>query len=113
MKNSEQLVNRFINLFFLIGYLTIFIGFFYNEDSLGGAKGDYLYHLNISNNFSLNFLETWKGYSHGETGLQTRNSPIFWIIISILNKFLSHDFIRILNTSVSLLICIFFLNVFV
>jgi len=108
MKNSEQLVNRFINLFFLIGYLTIFIGFFYNEDSLGGAKGDYLYHLNISNNFSLNFLETWKGYGHGETGLQTRNSPIFWIIISILNKFLSHDFIRILNTSVSLLICIFF-----
>ena len=108
MKNSEQLVNRFVNLFFLIGYLTIFIGFFYNEDSLGGAKGDYLYHLSISNNFSLNFLETWKGYGHGETGLQTRNSPIFWIIISILNKFLNHDFIRMLNTSVSLLICIFF-----
>ena len=100
--------NKFINLVFLIFYSTIIIGFLYNEDSLGGAKGDYLYHLAISNNFSSNFFNTWDGFGYGETGLQTRNSPVFWIIISLLNKFLSHDLIRILNTSSSLLIAIFF-----
>jgi hypothetical protein len=108
MNSSEKFSNRFINLIFLLSYITILIGLFYGEDSLGGAKGDYIYHLNISNNFNTNFIETWKGFGFGEDGLQTRNSPVFWIIISVINKFLSHDFIRLINTSVSLIISIFF-----
>jgi len=108
MNNSEKFSNRFINLIFLLSYITILTGFFYGEDSLGGAKGDYIYHLNIANSFNLNFIETWTGFGFGEDGLQTRNSPVFWVIISVINKFLSHDLIRLINTSVSLVICIFF-----
>ena len=108
MNSSEKFSNRFINLIFLLSYITILIGLFYGEDSLGGAKGDYIYHLNISNNFNTNFIETWRGFGFGEDGLQTRNSPVFWIIISVINKFLSHYFIRLINTSVSLIISIFF-----
>ena len=113
MNSSEKFSNRFINLIFALSYITILIGFFYGEDSLGGARGDYIYHLNISNKFSLDFIETWKGFGFGEDGLQTRNSPVFWVIISVINKFLSHEFIRLINTSVSLAICIFFLSAFV
>ena len=62
----------------------------------------------LGNKFSTNFVETWNGFGFGETGLGTRNSPIFWIIISIFNNFITQDFTRILNSTVSLLISIFF-----
>ena len=68
MIESKIFNNKFINWVFILSFSTIFIGFFYNEDSLGGARGDYLYHLAIANNFSLNFFETWKGFGYGETG---------------------------------------------
>jgi hypothetical protein len=105
MKNSEI---KAVSLIFLISYLTILIGIFFNEDSLGGARIDYLYHLNIADNFRFNFFETWKGFGYGDTGLQTRNSPIFWVIISFLNKFVSIDTIRSLNSIVSILISFIF-----
>ncbi len=108
MNKSEKTNNRLINYIFIFSYITILVGFYLNEDTLGGAKGDYLYHLNISNKFSTNFVETWNGFGFGETGLGTRNSPIFWIIISIFNNFITQDFTRILNSTVSLLISIFF-----
>ena len=108
MNHSKDSDIKISYLIFFISYLTILIGYLLNEDSLGGAKVDFLYHLNIADNFRYNFLETWEGFGYGETGLQTRNSPVFWIIVSFINKFLSIDLIRGLNSVVSILIALFF-----
>ena len=108
MNHSKDSDIKISYLIFFISYLTILIGYLLNEDSLGGAKVDFLYHLNIADNFRYNFLETWEGFGYGETGLQTRNSPVFWIIVSFINKFLSIDLIRGLNSVVSILITLFF-----
>ena len=40
--------------------------------------------------------------------LATRNSPVFWIFISILNKYFTYDTIRFLNTFVIFAIAIVF-----
>ena len=40
-------------------YSTILLGFYFNEDSLGGAKADFFYHYNISQKFSENFFLTY------------------------------------------------------
>ena len=108
MNHSKDSDIKISYLIFFISYLTILIGYLLNEDSLGGAKVDFLYHLNIADNFRYNFFETWEGFGYGETGLQTRNSPVFWLIISFINKFLSIDLIRGLNSIVSILIALFF-----
>ena len=84
-------------------YFTLLIGFYYGEDSLGGARADFLYHFNFSLTFLENFSETFERF-----GLETRNSPIFWILLSYINKFFSYDFLRFINTSVSILIAIVF-----
>ena len=105
LKDSDIKISYLI---FFISYLTILSGYLLNEDSLGGAKVDFLYHLNIADNFRYNFFETWESFGYGETGLQTRNSPVFWVIISFINKFLSIDLIRGLNSIVSILIALFF-----
>ena len=44
---------------FILFYITILIGFFFNEESLGGARVDFIHHYEISLKFSKNFLETF------------------------------------------------------
>jgi len=52
LKDSDIKISYLI---FFISYLTILSGYLLNEDSLGGAKVDFLYHLNIADNFRYNF----------------------------------------------------------
>ena len=40
--------------------------------------------------------------------MKTRNSPLFWIILSQVIKLVSYDNLRIINSSVSILICLYF-----
>ena len=89
-------------------YLTILLGFYFNEDSLGGAKADFLYHYNISQKFSENFFLTYNAYGSNADGMNARNSPVFWILISYLNNFISSEFLRLINSSASLLISFLF-----
>ena len=89
-------------------YSTILLGFYFNEDSLGGAKADFLYHYNISQKFSENFFLTFSTYGTNADGMNARNSPVFWILISYLNNFISSEFLRLINSSASLLISFLF-----
>ena len=98
---------KIIFIFFLF-YISILIGFYFNEDSLGGAEGDFNYHFKISLAFSKNFFETFSGFGTQEASMVTRNSPLFWIILSQINKFISYETLRIINSFVSILICLYF-----
>ena len=51
-----------IYIFFI--FLSFIVGFIFGEDSLGGAKNDYLYHLNYFYKFSNNFYETFYNYGN-------------------------------------------------
>jgi len=100
-KNLENFFTSKIGIF-LIFYLSILIGFYFDENALGGAKHDFLHHYQFSKKFNVNFLEMFNRF--GGEGMGTRNSPIFWIIIAFLNKIFPIEVIRILNSLVSLLI---------
>ena len=94
---------KFLNykeIIFLIFYCTILISFFLNEDTLGGAKHDFLTHYKFSQDFNNNFSQTFEMFGG-------RNSPIFWIILSFLDKVFTVETIRLLNSLCSLLVAIF------
>ena len=95
-----------IYIFFLF-YLTIFIGFYFDENSLGGAKHDFFFHYGISQQFNINFSDTFLNFGNFEMGMGTRNSPIFWIVIAFFDKLFPFDLLRILNSLVSILIGIY------
>mgnify|MGYP006103293063 FL=1 len=71
---------------------------------MGGAKHDFLAHYKYSQAFNDNFFQTFKMFG---TSTQRRNSPIFWIIVSFLDKIFTLETIRLLNSLCSLLIAIF------
>ena len=104
-KNFENFFSN-KNLIFLLFYISILIGFYFDENALGGAQQDFIHHYKFSQEFNNNFFEVLNNFGTKEYG--TRNSPIFWIIISFLNKFFSIEIIRILNSTVSLLIVFYF-----
>ena len=108
--NNQNLKYKNPLIVFILFYTTILIGFFFNEDSLGGARVDFIHHYEISLKFSKNFLETFQNFGSFEEGMDTRNSPVFWIFISFLNNFFSEDILRILNSFVSILIGLVFLK---
>ena len=89
--NDLKKINIFI---FLLLFFTIISGYYLNEDSLGGAKNDFFLHLPISQSFNINFNETWNKFG---VDPQTRNSPVFWVFVSYLIKFISIDLFRFLN----------------
>ena len=100
--------NYNVLLVFFLFYISILIGFYFNEDSLGGAQNDFNYYYKISLLFAENFLTTFNEYDTVESGIPTRSSPVFWIILSQISKFISYDNLRLINSSVSLLICFYF-----
>ena len=106
MNIEYKKLDSYKELIFLFLYCSILFGFFFNEDTLGGAKPDFLYHYAISEKFDGNFLQNFKMFGSGDMG--TRNSPIFWVIIGFLNKIISFDNLRLLNCLSSLFIGIFF-----
>ncbi len=100
MKDKFQLLEKknIYVLIFLTLYLTVVLGFYLDEDNLGGAAHDALHHFKIAQKFNQDFYFTLKNFGNGDYELGTRNSPIFWILISLLNKIFSYDTIRILNS---------------
>ncbi len=90
--------------FFL--FLSIIFSYIISEDTLGGAKHDFLIYEKIIYLFSNDLLGTLKNYaSYGFT----RNSPIFFIFLSFLHKIgLGIDTIRYINVVSVFLIVYFF-----
>ena len=101
-------LNFKIILIFLSFYISILVGFYFNEDSLGGANNDFNYHYKISLAFTKDFFTTFSDFGTQEASMGTRNSPLFWMLISQINKLVSYDILRIINSFVSILICLFF-----
>jgi hypothetical protein len=93
---------------FLI-FLSFVVGFILNEDSLGGAKNDYFYHLDYFYKFNNNFYETFRVYGLDQTDNSVRNSPIFYILGSLVLKAeLPILTLRLLSIMVTLSICYIF-----
>ena len=100
--------NRFIYLLLLITSLSVFLGIYLGEDTLGSGKHDYTYHLGYLNGFSENFYETYKKFGTID-GDPVRNSPIFYMFFSIFLKLgLSHESLKIINLLISIPLVIFF-----
>ena len=81
-------MNRFFqkkNLIFLIGYCSLVIGFFLNENSSGGAYQDFKHHIKVVKEFNIYFKESFYNYSK----FKTDHSPIYIIFLSYLSKITS------------------------
>ena len=84
--NLKKIINNnYYLLFFLSLYLTVLLGFYFDEDNLGGAMFDATLHFKTSEEFNKNFLYTFENFGES-SGLTTRNSPVFWIFLSILKN---------------------------
>jgi hypothetical protein len=104
-KNSSNLVNLLDKYLLLILYFSLIIGFFLNENTLGGSLSDYQSQKIISKKFSENFFNTFLNYDKEPH----RHSPLLTIILAIFEKFNINDIIiRLINLHFLLLIIFFF-----
>jgi hypothetical protein len=67
---------------FLILYASLLVGFYFGENSSGGAYPDFLMRMNLIDSFNNNFKETFLNYHN----LSDRHSPLLIIIISLFNN---------------------------
>ena len=72
-------ISKKINIIITLIYFSLLFGFFYGEDSIGGALNDYKSHSHIAEKFKSNFFYTLLSYDE----LGHRHSPIFYILKSI------------------------------
>jgi hypothetical protein len=104
-KNSTNIVNFLDKYLLLILYFSLIIGFFLNENTLGGSLSDYQNQKIISKKFSENFFNTFLNYDKEPH----RHSPLLIIILAIFEKFNINDIIiRLINLHFLLLIIFFF-----
>ena len=75
-----MLKDKILLLLILVSFT---VGFILGEDTLGGGKHDYLYHVKYFTNFHSNFIETFSNYGMDQTNENVRNSPIFYIFFSL------------------------------
>ena len=101
--SKDKNLEAYSILIFTLLSISLFIGFYFNEDgSGGGSKTDFLltwpYIVNLNNNF-LNYLREWSNI----------HLPLHYIIISFFFKFLdSIDTIRLFFCLISLSLPILF-----
>ena len=103
-------MNKSRNVFILVTilFLSIIFSYIILEDTLGGAKHDFVYHERFIILFAEDFKNTFRDYGKGE--LLARNSPIFYIFLSLIYKSgIEIDKIKYLNIiSIPLLIYPFY-----
>ena len=97
-----------INIVSFLLFVSIIFSYIISEDTLGGAKIDFYQYEDIIYLFSEDLFNTLKNYSSFG---YTRNSPVFFIILSYLYKLgLELDLIRYLNIVSVFLITYSFYN---
>ena len=47
---------------FLLGFISLIVGFIFGENAAGGGEKDFLYFLTYINKFSLNFIDGFNSY---------------------------------------------------
>jgi hypothetical protein len=92
--------------FYLLAYLSLLIGFYYNEDTAGGQIQDYNTHIylikTLINEGIINFLLDYSSKF-------VPHSPFYILYILLLKKiFIYSEIVRLINLHVVLLLPIFF-----
>ena len=105
-KINNNLIKFFDKYLLLILYSSLIIGFFLNENTLGGSFSDYQNQKIISRKFSEDFLNTFLNYDKEPH----RHSPVLIIVLSVFEKFNISDVIIRLISLHFLLLIIFFFN---
>ena len=102
MKNDIIKFNNLILvLIFILLYLSLIIGFYFNEDSTGGAFLDYRGQKAVSKAFAINFKDTFLNYDN----FATRHSPVLIVFLSFFEKInLSDNLIRIIHLHILLIL---------
>ena len=104
-KSNNNLINFLDRYLLLILYSSLIIGFFLNENTLGGSFSDYQNQKIISRKFSEDFLNTFLNYDKEPH----RHSPVLIIVLSVFEKFnISDAIIRLISLHFLLLIIFFF-----
>ena len=105
MNLKYKLDNLIYKYLFIILYISLLVGFYFNENTLGGSYLDYQTQKEISKKFSENFLYTLLHFDNE----RTRHSPVLISILSIIEKFTINDEItRLISLHFLLLIIYFF-----
>ena len=87
---------KIVNTLGILLFISLAVGFLISEDTLGAAKHDYIHHEKFIVLFAENFFSTFQNYGNGD--LHTRNSPVFYIFLSLLYKSgITLELIRYLN----------------
>ena len=101
--------NRNIYILSCITFLSLIIGYYFGEDTLGSGREDYEYHIRYLEQFSENFLLTYSEFGLDQKVLIVRNSPFFYMIFSIFLKIgLSLEQLRLINFLIIIPFFIFF-----
>ncbi len=101
---QSKIIKKEVFLFFGL-YLSLLIGFYFGENSTGGAYGDYQAQKNIVKAFKDNFLLSLFNYDD----FTSRHSPVLIISLSVLENFIPSDFIlRLIHLHLCLLLPLFF-----
>ena len=103
------LINKKILILPIILIISLIFSYYFGENTLGGAKHDYLHQVVFILSFSENFFDTFQNFGIGE--LQARNSPVFSIVVAFLiNLGLDLELLRYLNCLIILPLIYFFYN---
>ena len=94
-------------IFFVLLYTSIIISLVFNEDSTGGAFLDYVNQKKISQDFAINFKNTFLNFDQ----YSTRHSPVLIIFLSFFEKIkLDDNLIRLIHLHLCLLLPIVFFS---
>ena len=94
--NSKRIIYLYISL-----YLTLLIGFYFNEDFAGGYKVDYFIYKNVTSVFILDLKNSLIFYEK----FNIDTSPIFILLLTYIYKIFTNDtFVRFLNLNFSLIL---------
>ena len=94
-------------IFFILLYISIIISLVYGEDSTGGAFLDYTNQKKISQDFAINFKNTFFNYDQ----YTTRHSPVLIIFLSFFEKInLDDHLIRLIHLHLCFLLPIIFFS---
>lgn len=97
--NTIKLSNLYFILFFILLYLSLLLGYEFNEDSNGGAYLDYIGQKDVSKSFAVNFKQTLLNYDD----FATRHSPVLIIFLSFFEKINFNDeLIRLIHLHICL-----------
>ena len=96
---------------FILGvllFLSILFSYIILEDTIGGAKNDFIFHKKFIILFAEDFQNTLSNYGKGE--LLARNSPVFYIFLSLIYKSgIGLDNLKFLNIiSIPILVYVFY-----